>query len=92
MRRTSFNLRFGRKAASVAGWAFYCCRNLFADGGVPEYTWSLRSGQLPPRLSLTASPGRITGTPLTQGTFSFLMRVTDSHGAFAKRTFSITVS
>jgi len=71
---------------------FYCCGNLFADGGVPGYTWSLRSGQLPPGLSLTASPGRITGTPTTAGTFSFLVRVTDSVGAFAERTFSITVS
>jgi hypothetical protein len=71
---------------------FYCCGNLFADGGVPGYTWSLRSGQLPPGLSLTASPGRITGTPTTRGTFSFLVRVTDSRGAFAERTFSITIS
>jgi hypothetical protein len=69
----------------------YCCGNLFADGGVPDYTWSLRAGQLPPGLSLTASPGRITGTPTTRGTFSFLVRVTDSRGAFAERTFSITI-
>lgn len=71
---------------------FYCCGNLFADGGVPGYTWSLRSGQLPPGLSLTASPGRITGTPTTAGTFSFLVRVTDSVGVFAERTFTITIS
>ena len=63
-----------------------------AHGGVPGYTWSLRSGQLPPGLSLSASPGRITGTPTTRGTFSFLVRVTDSRGAFAERTFSITIS
>ena len=71
---------------------FYCCGNLFADGGVPGYTWTLRSGQLPPGLRLTASPGRITGTPTTRGTFSFVVRVTDSRGAFAERTFSITVT
>jgi hypothetical protein len=71
---------------------FYCCGNLFADGGVPGYTWTLRSGQLPPGLRLSASPGRITGTPTTRGTFSFVVRVTDSRGAFAERTFSITVT
>lgn len=71
---------------------FYCCGNLFADGGVPDYTWSLRAGQLPPGLRLSSSPGRITGTPTTRGTFSFLVRVTDSRGAFAERTFSITIS
>jgi hypothetical protein len=70
----------------------YCCGNLFADGGVPDYTWSLRAGQLPPGLRLSASPGRITGTPTTRGTFSFLVRVTDMRGAFAERTFSITIS
>lgn len=71
---------------------FYCCGNLFADGGVPGYTWSLRAGQLPPGLSLSASPGRITGTPTTAGTFTFLVRVTDSRGAFAERSLSITIT
>jgi hypothetical protein len=71
---------------------FYCCGNLFADGGVSGYTWTLRSGQIPPGLRLTASPGRITGTPTTRGTFSFVVRATDTRGAFAERTFSITVT
>jgi hypothetical protein len=71
---------------------FYCCGNLFADGGVPDYTWTLRAGQLPPGLSLQASPGRITGTPTTAGTFSFTVRVTDTRGAFAERIFSIVIS
>jgi hypothetical protein len=71
---------------------FYCCGNLFADGGVPDYTWSLVGGALPPGLELQASPGRITGTPTTAGTFTFTVRVTDERGAFAERTFSITVS
>jgi hypothetical protein len=70
----------------------YCCGNEFADGGVPGCTWSLRAGQLPPGLRLSSSPGRITGTPTARGTFSFLVRVTDSRGAFAERTFSITIS
>jgi hypothetical protein len=70
----------------------YCCGNLFADGGVPDYTWSLVSGELPPGLELSASPGRITGTPTTAGTFTFTVRVTDEREAFAERTFSITIS
>ena len=78
-------------ASGTVGQA-YCCGNLFADGGVPGYTWTLRSGQLPPGLRLSASPGRITGTPTGRGTFSFLVRVTDSRGAFAERTFSITIT
>ena len=70
---------------------FYCCGNLFADGGVPPYSWTLASGQLPPGLSLSESPGRITGTPTTAGTFTFTVRVTDDRGAFTERTFPITI-
>ena len=71
---------------------FYCCGNLFADGGVPDYTWSLVSGELPPGLELSDSPGRITGTPTTAGTFTFTVQVTDSRDATAQRTFTITIS
>lgn len=70
---------------------FYCCGNLFADGGVPDYEWTLVAGALPPGLELTESPGRITGTPTTAGTFAFTVRVTDSAGAFAERSFTITI-
>jgi hypothetical protein len=65
---------------------------VFADGGVPPYRWSLVAGQLPPGLSLTTSPGRITGTPTVAGTFAFTLRVADSGGQQATRQFSITVS
>jgi hypothetical protein len=65
---------------------------VFADGGTPPYRWSLLAGQLPPGLSLTTSPGRITGTPSTAGTFTFTLRVADQGGQQAARQFSITIS
>jgi hypothetical protein len=68
----------------------YCCVQLAADGGVPGYAWTLRSGTLPPGLQL--SRGVIGGTPTTRGTFSFTMRAADSRGTTADRAFSITVT
>jgi Putative Ig domain len=65
---------------------------VFSDGGVPPYLWSVALGPLPPGLSLTASPGRITGTPTTAGTFAFTLRVTDSAAHQATRTFTIAVA
>ena len=34
-------------------------------------SWSIASGQLPPGLTIGASDGRITGTPMRSGTFTF---------------------
>ena len=65
---------------------------VFADGGVPPYRWSLAAGQLPVGLSLTTSPGRITGTPTTAGTFAFTLRVADQGGQQTFYQFSITIS
>jgi hypothetical protein len=50
--------------------------NLNATGGTTPYTWSLASGTLPAGLSLFGTA--ISGVPLTPGTSSFTVRVTDS--------------
>jgi hypothetical protein len=67
----------------------YCCVQLAADGGVPGYTWTLRSGTLSPGLRLSGAV--IGGTPTTRGTFSFTLRATDARAATADRTSSITI-
>ena len=61
---------------------------LSATGGSPPYTWAA-AGTMPPGLSVNASGG-IVGTPTTGGTYSVLLRVTDSQGATV--TTSITLS
>jgi hypothetical protein len=48
-----------------------------AIGGSFPYVWTLASGALPPGLSL-APAGNIVGTPTQRGSFSFVLRVTDS--------------
>jgi Putative Ig domain len=72
--------------------AFYCCGNLFADGGVPPYTWSIVSGELPPGLELPRRDNTISGTPTVAGTFTFTVQVTDDIGGTDQETFSITIN
>jgi len=64
---------------------------LFANGGVRPYSWSVVAGQLPPGLSLSGS-GLISGTPATAGTFPFTARATDQSGAQTTGELSIAVS
>jgi len=63
---------------------------LTVSGGTPPYSWALMSGALPPGLSLS-SAGVLSGTPVTPGTYSFTVGVTDSASAFSSHTFTLTV-
>jgi hypothetical protein len=65
--------------------------NLQASCGSGSYTWSIVGGALPAGLSLNSSTGAISGTPTTQGTFSFTAKVTDSASNSATANLSITV-
>jgi len=71
---------------------FYCCGNLFADGGTPGYTWAIVGGALPPGLTLNQSEDRISGTPTTAGTFTFTVQPTDSRGVVGEaKAFDLVV-
>ena len=54
--------------------------NLQAAGGVPPYTWSLLSGELPSGFNLSQA-GVISGTPGSNGTSMFSVQVTDSESS-----------
>ncbi len=50
---------------------------LHATGGVPPYSWSVDSGNLPEGVSLTRE-GLLAGRPLKPGAFSWVLKVEDS--------------
>jgi hypothetical protein len=51
---------------------------LGASGGTGSYAWSVAGGLLPEGLSLSAA-GILSGTPTTQGTSTFIVRVTSGN-------------
>lgn len=67
---------------------------LQAASGRAPYTWSKKKkkkfGIFPDGITLT-SDGLLSGTPGVQGTFNFTIRVTDSAGKAANKSFTIEV-
>ena len=65
-----------------------------ATGGVDPKTYSITSGALPSGLTLNASTGEITGTPVASGTFNFTVQVQDSASTpnIASASYSLVVA
>lgn len=55
--------------------------SLAATGGTRSYSWAIESGTLPPGLNVAS--GKISGTPTTRGSWTFVLRATDSAGRVA---------
>ena len=70
--------------------ATYPIQIFTANGGTPNYTFSISAGSLP--AGLTFSNGQITGTPSASGTFNFTVLVTDSNSQTASIPLSIVVA
>jgi uncharacterized repeat protein (TIGR03806 family) len=63
---------------------------LAATGGTGALAWSISSGALPTGLSL-GGDGAISGTPTTTGASTAVVRATDTVGASATRSLTLTV-
>jgi hypothetical protein len=50
---------------------------LQANGGTTPYHWGIQTGELPPGLGIDGNTGVVSGTPGSDGTFSFTVEVTD---------------
>ena len=67
-------------------------QSVSASGGIAAYTYAVTTGSLPSGLSLNASTGAITGTPLTSGTFTFTITATDAHSYTGSQSISLTIA
>jgi hypothetical protein len=75
-------------ARGTVGQAY--SQQLAAANGHAPYTWTLISGSLANGLSLNAA-GLISGTPTVYGNFPFAVRATDSTGATAVASFTLSI-
>ncbi len=64
---------------------------LGASGGTTPYNWTISEGALPAGLSLNASTGQITGTPMAAGKSTFTAKATDATSQNATLALGITV-
>jgi alpha-tubulin suppressor-like RCC1 family protein len=82
----------GSFTASVIAGSAYSSGPLTETGGVAPYTWSLASSSLPTGLSLSSLTGILSGIPITAGTFTFAVKVTDAVGAVSSASANQTVT
>jgi hypothetical protein len=63
---------------------------IIASGGASGYVWTVDSGTLPAGVNLN-SDGTISGTPTTDGTYVFIVKVTDKAGKTDTHQLAIKV-
>jgi len=66
---------------------------LSGTGGVPDYNWTVKNGQMPDGLQLDAKTGRMYGTPTRRSPYTFSIQIsdTDSPPQVAEKTFTMEV-
>ncbi len=74
---------------SEGHWNTPYSETLLAEGGVPQFAWSVASGSLPPGLFLSEE-GVISGSPTAQGLYSFTVQAIDQAGVTAQQQFEIS--
>ena len=65
-----------------------------ASGGIPFYDWTIVAGALPPGVVLDPFTGALSGTPATEGTFTFSLRLRDyrENSGGVTNVFTMTVA
>ena len=76
--------------SGTAGSSFVL--SVVAAGGVAPFNYTVSSGALPNGLALDATSGQISGTPAAAGTFTFVIRASDSNTATKQMSVTLTIA
>ena len=75
----------------IAGQSYLPIEQLASTGGTAPYSYAVTAGLLPSGMQLT-SDGKLQGTPLQTGGFSFTVTVTDKFGCTGIRVYPLTIN
>ncbi|MEP7337579.1 MAG: FG-GAP-like repeat-containing protein [Acidobacteriota bacterium] len=75
----------------TAGLNYLPVEQLTASGGTPVYTFLVTSGLLPTGMTLT-NDGKLQGTPMQSGSFTFVVTVTDKFGCTGVREYTLVIN
>ena len=75
----------------IAGQSYSPIEQLASSGGIAPYSYAVTAGLLPSGMQLT-SDGKLQGTPLQTGGFSFTVTVTDKFGCTGMRVYGLTIN
>lgn len=64
---------------------------LEAEGGMPSYRWSLRSGEWPEGLRFDSESGQVAGVPHRERNVRLIIGVQDKEGSFDSAEFTLVV-
>ncbi|WP_353098267.1 putative Ig domain-containing protein [Stenotrophomonas lactitubi] len=79
----------GPLAGGAVGTAY--SQSLSSSGGIAPYTYAIVSGALPPGIAFS-SAGVFSGTPVTAGSYTVVVRSTDDAGYNATQSYTIVIA
>jgi uncharacterized protein (TIGR03437 family) len=66
-------------------------QQLTQTGGAGTIAWTISAGALPNGVTLGASTGLLSGTPVASGNFAFTVKATDANGCLGTQAYTLAI-